>query len=176
MSFFWDTLIHYSPIHLTNIDDFNINEQDSQKTKTMVELHVTTSSEFKDKLKSYPDFVRNKLQYLRELVLETAQEIPEVSYLEETLKWGEPSFVTKSGSTLRMDWKSKSPNQYQMYFKCTSRLVETFKLVFGDLFEYEKNRAIIFQLDEEIPKDELKKCIKASLIYHNVKQQNTLGI
>jgi hypothetical protein len=48
--------------------------------------------------------------------------------------------------------------------------------VFGDLFEYEKNRAIIFQLDEEIPKDELKKCIKASLIYHNVKQQNTLGI
>lgn len=142
----------------------------------MVELNVTTSPEFKDKLKSYPDFVRDKMQFLRELVLKTAQEIPEVTNLEETLKWGEPSFLNKNGSTLRMDWKEKTPNHYQMYFKCTSRLVETFKLVFGDLFEYEKNRAIIFQLDQEIPVTELKKCIKATLVYHKVKNDLTLGI
>lgn len=142
----------------------------------MVELNLTTSPEFKDKLKSYPDFVRDKMQFLRELVVETAKDIPEVSNLEETLKWGEPSFLNKNGSTLRMDWKEKTPNQYQMYFKCTSRLVETFKLVFGDLFEYEKNRAIIFQLDQEIPVEELKKCIKATLMYHKVKNDLTLGI
>jgi hypothetical protein len=75
-----------------------------------------------------------------------------------------------------MDWKKKAPEQYQMYFKCTSRLVETFKLVFGDLFTYEKNRAIIFQLEQEIPVLELKKCIKATLIYHKVKNDLTLGI
>jgi hypothetical protein len=142
----------------------------------MINLNVTTSPEFKDKLLSYPDFVRGKMQFLRELVLETAIEIPEITNLEETLKWGEPSFLTRTGSTLRMDWKKKAPEQYQMYFKCTSRLVETFKLVFGDLFTYEKNRAIIFQLEQEIPVLELKKCIKATLIYHKVKNDLTLGI
>ena len=40
--------------------------------------------------------------------------------LEETLKWGEPSYLVKKGSTIRMDWKSKAPNQYAMYFKCTN--------------------------------------------------------
>ncbi len=142
----------------------------------MCKLKITTSPKFETKLETYPDFVRDKLKYLRALVIETAGETPEITNLEETLKWGEPSFLTKTGSTLRMDWKKKTPNQYQMYFKCTSRLVETFKLVFGELFEYEKNRAIIFQLDQEIPVVELKKCIKATLMYHKVKNDLTLGI
>ncbi|WP_322631691.1 DUF1801 domain-containing protein [Pasteurella atlantica] len=142
----------------------------------MSKLKITTNPEFETKLESYPDFVRDKMKDLRELVIETAEEVPEITDLEETLKWGEPSFLTKTGSTLRMDWKKKTPNQYQMYFKCTSRLVETFKLVFGKLFEYENNRAIIFQLDQEIPVVQLKKCIKATLMYHKVKDDLTLGI
>ena len=142
----------------------------------MSNLNVITSSDFESVFANYPDFVRDKLQFLRELVLETAEEIPEIKNLEETLKWGEPSFVNKNGSTLRMDWKKKTPNQYHMYFKCTSRLVETFRIVFGDFFDYEKNRAIIFQLDQEVPVQELKQCIKATLIYHKVKNDLTLGI
>lgn len=142
----------------------------------MTNLNITTDPEFKNKLTNYPDAVRDHLLFLRNLVIETAQEQEEITELEETLKWGEPSFVTKGGSTLRMDWKDKSPDQYQMYFKCTSRLVETFKVVFGDLFEYQKNRAIVFQLDQAIPTEELKKCIKATLLYHKVKGEITLGI
>ncbi|MBI6115682.1 DUF1801 domain-containing protein [Salegentibacter maritimus] len=125
---------------------------------------------------NYPDFVRDKMQRLRELVIETAEETEAVSVLEETLKWGEPSFVTKSGSTLRMDWKEKTPNQYAMYFQCTSRLVDTFRLVFNHKFRYEGNRAIVFHLNEKVPEVELKQCIKASLIYHTVKEELTLGI
>ena len=142
----------------------------------MDELNVTTSLEFESKILSYPDFVREKMKFLRELVIEVAKEIPEITDMEETLKWGEPSFLNKNGSTLRIDWKKKTPNQYQMYFKCTSRLVETFKMVFGDLFEYEKNRAILFQLDQEIPVNELKKCINATLMYHKVKDDITSGL
>ncbi len=144
--------------------------------RKMRKLKITTNPQFEEKLETYPDFVRDKLKDLRALVIETAEEIPEITDLEETLKWGEPSFLTKTGSTLRMDWKKKTPNQYQIYFKCTSRLVETFKLVFGELFEYEKNRAIIFQLDQEIPVTELKKCIRATLMYHKVKDDLTLGL
>lgn len=125
---------------------------------------------------NYPDFVRDKLQHLRELVIETAEETEGVTVLEETLKWGEPSFLTKNGSTLRMDWKEKTPDQYAMYFQCTSRLVDTFRLVFDHKFQYEGKRAIVFQLNQKIPEMELKECIKASLIYHNVKEQITLGI
>ena len=116
------------------------------------------------------------MQFLRELVIETAEETEGIKELEETLKWGEPSFVTKNGSTLRMDWKEKAPDQYAMYFQCTSRLVETFRLVFEYKFQFEGNRAIVFQLKQNIPVVELKKCIKASLTYHNVKHLVTLGI
>jgi len=125
---------------------------------------------------NYPDFVRNKMQRLRELVIETAEETESIATMEETLKWGEPSFVTKNGSTLRMDWKEKTPNQYAMYFQCTSRLVDTFRLVFSHKFQFEGKRAIVFQINQKIPELELKECIKASLRYHKVKDQITLGI
>ena len=142
----------------------------------MTNLTINTNPDFDAKLANYPDTVRDKMQFLRDLVIETAEEISEISEIEETLKWGEPSFLTKSGSTLRMDWKQKAPDQYAMYFKCTSRLVETFKIVFGDKFNYEKNRAIVFQLDQKVPSKDLKKCIKATLMYHKVKGDINLGI
>jgi hypothetical protein len=142
----------------------------------MGKLTLKTDPRVNDVFANYPDFVRDKLQHLRELVIETAEETEGVTVLEETLKWGEPSFVTKNGSTLRMDWKEKTPDQYAMYFQCTSRLVNTFRLVFDHKFQFEGKRAIVFKLSEKIPELELKQCIRASLIYHNVKEQITLGI
>ena len=125
---------------------------------------------------NYPDSVRDKMLFLKNLVIETAEETAGVDELEISLKWGEPSFVTKNGSTLRMDWKEKAPDQYAMYFQCTSRLVETFRIVFEHKFQYEGNRAIVFQLNQKIPILELKECIKAALTYHKVKHLLTLGI
>ena len=142
----------------------------------MGELKVKTNPKVDAVFANYPDFVRDKMQALRELVLETAEETEGVYQLEETLKWREPSFVTKDGSTLRMDWKEKTPDQYAMYFHCTSRLVDTFRLVFNHKFQYEGKRAIVFQLNQTIPKEELKECIKAALTYHKVKELITLGI
>lgn len=142
----------------------------------MGKLTLKTDPRVNEVFANYPDFVRDKLQKLRELVIETAEETESITIMEETLKWGEPSFITKNGSTLRMDWKEKTPNQYAMYFQCTSRLVDTFRLVFDHKFQFEGKRAIVFQLNEKIPELELKECIKASLIYHNVKEQITLGI
>lgn len=136
---------------------------------------IKTDAKVEAVFENYPDFVRDKMQFLRELVHESAQEV-QLKSLTETLKWGEPSFVNKKGSTLRMDWKEKKPDQYAMYFQCTSRLVETFKLVFGNQFSYEGKRAIVFRIDEDIPIEELKKCIKATLLYHEVKGDMTLGI
>src|SRR5690554_2615429 len=141
----------------------------------MGKLKLKTNPKVNEIFAAYPKNVLEKMQYLRALVIETAKE-EGIDELEETLKWGEPSFVTKNGSTFRMDWKEKSPDQYAMYFQCTSRLVDTFRMVFDHKFQYEGKRAIIFKLNEKIPELELKECIRASLIYHNVKEQITLGI
>lgn len=139
-------------------------------------MQVNMNPEVKLVFDKYPGPVRAKMLRLRELVLETALETNGITMLEETLKWGEPSYLTKGGSTIRMDWKAKTPDQYAIYFKCTSRLVETFKKTFDQLFEFEKNRAIIFKLDDEIPRNQLKSCIKTALTYHNVKHLPTLGM
>ncbi len=137
---------------------------------------LKTNPEVSSVFDNYPEHVRSKMLSLRELVLECAEEMDEVNTLEETLKWGEPSYLTKNGSTLRMDWKSKAPGQYAMYFKCTSKLLESFRIVFNKTFNFEGNRAIVFKLDDDIPKKELKQCIKATLNYHKLKQLPTLGI
>lgn len=127
------------------------------------------------KFQTYPEHIKPKLNKLRNLIITTAKEndIPEI---EETLKWGEPSYLVKKGSTIRIDWKAKTPNQYAMYFKCTSKLVLTFKAVFGDTFKYENNRAILFNLDDEVPEKELKTCIRLALQYHSLKTLPNLGL
>lgn len=118
-------------------------------------FEVITDPKVEEVFTNYPSEVRDKMQMLRELVIETAEDTKGIYKLEETLKWGEPSFVTKNGSTLRIDWKEKTPNQYAMYFQCSSRLIVTFRIVFEHQFKYEGNRAIVFQLNQKIPEQEL---------------------
>ena len=142
----------------------------------MGKIKLNTNHKFNSIFDQYPEIVRDKMIFLKNLVIETAEEMEGVEEMELTLKWGEPSFITKNGSTLRMDWKEKTPHQYAMYFQCTSRLVDTFKLVFDQTFQYEGKRAIVFALDQKIPVEALKECIKATLQYHEVKNQITLGI
>lgn len=139
-------------------------------------LIINSNPEVEKKFNTYPKVIRSKLDYLRNLIIETADDIDTISEIEETLKWGEPSYLVKDGSTIRMDWKTKTPNQYAMYFKCTSKLVPTFKEVFGNIFKYEKDRAILFNLDDKIPNNELKECIRLALIYHKIKNEPLLGM
>lgn len=141
----------------------------------MPALKVKRDSKVDDKFQAYPKEIKPKMEYLRTLILETAQEIDHIEELEETLKWGEPSYLVKKGSTIRMDWKAKKPDQYAMYFKCTSKLVVSFQELFGDLFKYEKTRAIVFNLEDRIPREELKSCIALALQYHLVKHMPRLG-
>jgi hypothetical protein len=120
---------------------------------------------------SYPPAVRKKLLALRELVLRTAKSLPEVGEIEETLKWSEPAYVTRSGagSTVRMDWKARAPQQVAMYFNCQTNLVESFRTMFPNDFRFEGNRALVFGLDERVPLDALAVCVRASLTYHLAK-------
>ena len=133
------------------------------------------SDKVKAVFQNYPPQVKPQMLALRALVYDVADELG-LDDLEETLKWGEPSYLTKKGSTLRMDWKKKKPLQYALYFKCTSKLIVTIKEVYGDFFNYETTRAIVFSLEDKVPIEELKVCIRLALTYHTVKHLPRLGV
>lgn len=65
-----------------------------------------------------------------------------------------------------MDWKPGTPEQYAMYFHCQTKLVESFRTMFPNDFSFEGNRALIFKVNERVPRHELCVCIEASLTYH----------
>jgi len=121
---------------------------------------------------AYPPKLRRKLLAVRKLIFDTAAATEGVGELEETLKWGEPAYVTsksKSGSTVRIDWKRANPSQYAVYFHCQTNLIETFRTLFPSEFRYVGNRAIVFEESDVVPIDTLAFCISAALTYHRKK-------
>ena len=116
----------------------------------------------------YPPAPRRRLLALRALILDTAAETPGVGELEESLRWGEPAYLTsasKSGSTIRIAWKPAAPKQYAIYFHCQTNLVGTFRRLFPDKFRFEGSRAISFDANARVPTKELARCIALALTY-----------
>lgn len=128
----------------------------------------------KQKFDTYPKQIIGLLYNIRELIFSVAQQ-NEIYDLEETVKWGEPSYISPIGSTIRLGWKAKYPEQYGIYFNCQTSLIETFKEVYGDVFEYQGNRAIIFKVAQTVPTKALAHCISMSLRYKKIKHLTLLG-
>ena len=128
----------------------------------------------KQKIETYPKHIAVLLGHIRDLIFSVAKQ-DGISDITETLKWGEPSYVSKTGSTIRFDWKAKYPDHYCIYFNCKTSLIETFKEVYGDTFTYEGNRAIIFKVDQDLPLTELAHCISMSLRYKKIRHLTLLG-
>ncbi len=105
---------------------------------------------------------------IRELIFEIAESNPEIGEIEETLKWGEPSYIpskTKSGTTIRIDHKADK-EENGIFVHCQTSLIDDFRSQYEDRFKFDGNRGIIFSESEEIPLAELKGFIKAALTYH----------
>ena len=120
------------------------------------------------KLSSYSPEMRKKILFLRKLILEVAQENTDIGQIEETLKWGQISYLTvkpKTGTTIRLD-KLKDDSGYALFVPCSTSLVETYKDIFPNTFEFEGARALVFNKNKTIPVEELKYCIYLALTYH----------
>lgn len=118
---------------------------------------------------TYPEKVRHHLFDLRQIVFETASETEGVGMISETLKWGEPAYLTtetRSGSTIRLAPVRDRADKVGIFFNCQTDLVSTFKQRFPDVFEYEGSRAVILDIDKPIPREEVSLCIQAALTYH----------
>ncbi|WP_249780320.1 DUF1801 domain-containing protein [Bradyrhizobium sp. dw_411] len=118
---------------------------------------------------AYPKPLKTKLLALRRLIFDTARTTKGVGALQETLKWGQPSYLTpetKSGSTIRIDQVKSTPGQYAVYFHCQTNLVETFRELYPKELRYGGNRSILLNAQDEVPEAALRHCVALALTYH----------
>lgn len=117
---------------------------------------------------AFPVPVRKRLLQVRTLIFESAAKLG-VGPLTETLKWGEPAYLTEatgSGSTIRLGWLRSSDRPCAVLFNCNTTLVETFRERFPESFAYSKNRAICLSASGALPKAPLQSCLALALTYH----------
>ncbi len=132
------------------------------------------NDEVEKMLGAYPDHIKAKLLKLRALILSVISDCGLGEY-EETLKWGEPSYLVDGGSTVRFNWKEKDNDHIFVFFNCNTKLVDTFKELYSEDLEFDGNRAIVLKLSEPLPVDELRQCIELSLRYKSIKHLPLLG-
>lgn len=126
------------------------------------------------RVECYPGEAKECFELIRELIFKTVAE-QKLTGFEETLKWGEPAYLTEQGSTVRVDWKPTSPDHIWLFFNCRTVLVETIREVYGDVFIYQKNRALGLPLNEPVPIHELQHSLCMALNYHTLKHRPLLG-
>ena len=120
------------------------------------------------RFKSYPAPLRARLMMLRQLVFDAAAATPGAGRLTETLKWGQPSYLTEetgAGTTVRID-RLKTGDGYAIYFHCQSGLVGQFRELYPDTFTYEGQRAMHFAAKDRLPVRELSHCVALALTHH----------
>lgn len=98
-------------------------------------------------INSYPAPVRAKVMAMRALILATAASTDGVGAREETLKWGEPAYLTsrnRPGSTVHLAWRPSAPGTH-VHLSSTRRPL----MSGGDrcAFQNIANRASDFAID-----------------------------
>lgn len=126
-----------------------------------------------DVLDACPEPARARLRALRQLILDTAATTKGVGEILETLKWGQPSYLTPetgSGSTVRIDRVKPADDQVAMFFHCQTDLVATFRELYPEL-SYSGNRAILLDASRKLPEKKLRHCVALALTYHSRKKR-----
>lgn len=116
---------------------------------------------------AFPDDARPGLLEMRDLIFDVAAETKGVGALEETLKWGQPAYLTpetKSGSTIRLG--APKDGGVALYAHCQTTIISDFRGLFPDEFTYEGNRAVRFAEGADLKPDALSFLIKSALTYH----------
>jgi hypothetical protein len=133
---------------------------------------MTTKTSFADPnveqtFTAFPQDARRGLLSIRELIFDVAARTDGVGELQETLKWGQPAYLTpqtKSGSTIRLGIPKQGG--FAIYTHCQTTIISEFQDIFPDEFSYEGNRAIHFQSGADLSLDRLQLLIKRALTYH----------
>lgn len=94
-----------------------------------------------------PKEARMVLMELRRQVFAVADHDPDIGTIRETLKWGEPAYLTerpKTGATLRLGMSKKNPGCCGLYFNCQSSLAEEVAALVAGAAILEGTRGVVF--------------------------------
>ena len=122
-------------------------------------------------LDAYPAALRERLLGLRTLIADTAAATDGVGPLEETLKWGEVSYLTSasgSGTTVRIG-RDKASGRPAIYVNCQTDLLSRYRALYPDGFGYDGERGVV--LGEAPDEAALKHVIALALTYHVSKRR-----
>lgn len=116
---------------------------------------------------AYPEPEQKNLLLIRDRIFRIAKKTAGVGRLLETLKWGQPAYLTpetKSGSTIRLGLPKTGG--YAVFVHCQTTILSDFKQVFPDDFAYDGNRAVHFDVDHPPEFLKLDMLINGALTYH----------
>lgn len=119
---------------------------------------------------AYPAEMRDRLMALRSLIQEVAADTPDVGPLEETLKWGQVSYLTSesgSGTTVRIG-HDKASGLPAMFVNCQTTLLSQYRALYPDEFAYDGNRGVVIGPDPD--RAALAHMIGLALTYHRSKK------
>lgn len=123
---------------------------------------------FKSVVDQYPAEFKEKLLYLKSLIYEQAELSPNVDVIEESIKWRQLSYVSKnrSGTPIRLGIEKKTPGYYGLYVNCSTTVINDVKHIFGDGFQYDGNRGLLFNEKDNLPENNIRRIIDIILCYH----------
>ena len=111
---------------------------------------------------SFPSKQRRHLEDIRALIFDVAA-AEGVGPVTETLKWGQPSYLVKTGSTLRLG--VPKAGGYGLYAHCQTSLISDFAGQFSGDFTIEGNRGVLFRAETPPDLGALRVLIAAGLTY-----------
>lgn len=127
------------------------------------------ASDVKQAFDAMPAAARGGLLALRSMIFDVAASNPAVGRIEETLKWGQPAYLTPetgSGSTIRLGVPKSAAHDYALFVHCQSDLTRRFEQNYPGMFTYEGTRALLFKADSAPDSEALNHCIGMALTYH----------
>ncbi|MEM9105605.1 MAG: DUF1801 domain-containing protein [Pseudomonadota bacterium] len=117
--------------------------------------------------------VRDQLLSCRDLIFQVAACHENVGPITETLKWGQPSYLTeatKTGSTLRL--ADSGDGRPALFVHCATDLIEQFRAFYPHTFDYQGKRALILKTTIDPVEAELRHCIALARTYKARKKSN----
>ena len=121
-------------------------------------------------LRAFPAAHQAHALRIRDLIYEVAATLDLAGGLNETLKWGQPSWlpVRKGiGTTVRL--AVHDGGALGLYVHCQTTLVDEFRATFGDDLAYSGTRAVLLDVHTPLPGDAVRHCISKALTYHQDK-------
>lgn len=118
---------------------------------------------------NWPAPAQARFHHCRSIIQRVAAADPAIGPLTETLKWGEPSFLTEmtgAGSTLRMAWKSTAPGELGLFVICRTDSLADLRDLYPDTFRYEGTRAAFLPLNVAVNDDAVAFLARIVLTYH----------